>query len=187
MRTWSNKWYKNLIAVSIENPFKTWWKARKYFKIPKTTIKFYNNKYHFPYASKHWQGKILDISVHDIYWKDKWGSPRHERSPLIYLCLFSRFSLWIYPTITYYNEFGEKENGDMYYWEYLLNYLFYSKNLRCYSCWTHDSRLYMQRQYGSAEDGSEDKLEPMTMVVPCVSMSLNKRGVMKLKEELRIQ
>lgn len=186
-RIWGDKWYKNLVAFSVENPFKTWWKARKYFKVPKLSLKFSSHKYRFPYASKYWQGKILDINVHDIYWKDKWNSPRHERNPLIYICLFSRFSVWIYPTITYYNEFGEKENGDIYYWEYLLDYLYYSKNksLRVYSAWTSDSKLYRTRMsYGKSEDSSEDKFEPMKCVVPCVAMSLNKRGIKKLKEEL---
>lgn len=186
-RKWGDKWYKNLVSFSIENPFKTWWKARKYFKAPKLSLKFSSHKYHFPYASKYWQGKILDINIHDIYWKNKWNSPRHERNPLIYICLFSRFSVWIYPTITYYNEFGEKENGDMYYWEYLLNYLYYSKNksLRRYSAWTSDSKLYRTKvSCDEVEDSSEDKLEPMRCVVPCVAMSLNKRGIKKLKEEL---
>ena len=181
-RTWGDKWYKNLIAFSIENPFKTWWKARKYFKIPKTKIRFTWNAHCFPYASKYWQGKLLDINIHDLYWKDKWDSPRHERNPLIYLCLFRRFSIWIYPNIEYYNEFGEKENGDMYYWEYLLEYLYYSKSLKGYSAWTSISKLYRTRIYGNAEDGSEDKFEPMINVVPCVAMSLNKNGVKELKE-----
>lgn len=186
MRTWGDKWYKNLIALSIENPFKTWWKARKYFKVPSITVTFLCNKWHFPYASSYWRGKILDIDIHDIYWKDKWDSPRHERNPLIYICIFSIFSIWIYPTITYYNEFGEKENGDTYYWEYLLHYLYYSKNnsLKGYSTWTSDSKLYHHTYYGNAEDGSDDKLTPIDIVVPCVAMSLNKAGIKKLKEEI---
>lgn len=187
IRKWGDKWYKNLIAFSISNPFKTWWKAKKYFKKPHTTIKFVNNKFHFPYASKYWQGKLLDINIHDVLWKDKYNSPRHERNPLIYICLFGKYSIWIYPTITYYNEFGEKENGDMYYWEYLLDYLYYSKNqsLICYSAWTSDSKLYRTRIYGNSEDGSKDKIEAMRMVVPCVALSLNKDGIKKLKKELK--
>ena len=30
-RKWGDKWYKNIIAFSIENPLKTWWKAKKIF------------------------------------------------------------------------------------------------------------------------------------------------------------
>lgn len=167
----------------IENPFKTWWKVRKYFKRPKTRIKFFYKLYH-PYASSSWCGKILDIKITDLKWKDKWNSPRHEGNPLIYFCLFKRFGFYITTCIEYYNEFGEKENGDMEYWEYILNYLYYKKRLRSYSGWTGYSKLYRERIYSKSEDGSEDTFVPYKYVVPCVAMSLNKKGIAKLKEEL---
>ena len=187
-RHWGeNHWYSNLIAWNIENPFKTYWKARKYFKCPKLNISFCTSKYHFPYASKYWQGKLLDINIHDVLWKDKWDSPRHERNPLIYICLFGKFSVWITPKIYYKDEFGENKLGDMEYWEYLLEWLYYKekKTLRCYSGWTGTSKLYKQRvKTGNSEDGSEDVYEPARYTVPCVAMSLNKRGIKELKKEL---
>ena len=40
----------DLVHININNPFKTWWKARKYFKRP--SVKFYFGllKYNFPYS-----------------------------------------------------------------------------------------------------------------------------------------
>lgn len=189
LRTWGNKWYKNLIAISIENPFKTWWKAKKYFKFPDITISYGWQPYHYPYASSYWRGKILDINIHDIYWKDKFNSPRHERNPLIYFCLFSRLSLWIIFGKKYRDEFGEKQDGSLEYWEYILSHLYYSKNksLKCYSNWTTDSKLYKYiSNYGNEEDGGKDEYKPHLLVIPVVSMSLNKPGIKELKEELKI-
>lgn len=188
LRKWGeDKWYYNLIACSIENPLKTWWKARKYFKFPKIRIATSTSKWSFPYASKWWQGKLLDINIHDVYWKDKYDSPRHERNPLIYICLFSKYSLWIQFTMTYKNEFGEDTDGSMYYWEYLLEWLYYQdkKTLQCYSSWISESELYKQTKWGDAEDGSEDITTPYKYIIPCVAMSLNKRGIKELKKEIK--
>lgn len=181
-RKWGDKWYKNLIAFSIENPFKTWWKAKKYFKIPHTIIKFSIDKHSFPYASKYWQGKLLDVDIHDVYWKDKWNTPRHERNPLIYICFFGKFSIWISPAIYWYNEFGEKQNESMHYWEYMLNYLYYSKSLKLSSVWTIESKITRICKYGEAEDGSEDKYIPMKIYIPEHLISLNKKGLKEFKK-----
>lgn len=179
-RCWGeNHWYSNLIAWSIENPFKTWWKARKYFKLPKIKISFSKSKWSFPYASKLRQGKILDINIHDVIWKDKYDSPRTERSPLIYICLFGKYSIWITPSITYKDEFNEKHNGNDYYWDYLLSYVYYTDSLKCYSTWTTDSDLYST--YGNYED---DEYIPLKRIIPVVAMSLNKKGIESLKKEL---
>lgn len=186
-RHWGKEHYwDNLIAWSIENPFKTWWKARKYFKLPKIKITFSANKWHFPYATKYWQGKILDINIRDVLWKDKYDSPRHEKNPLIYICLFGKFAIWITPAIFYKDEFNEKQNGDMEYWEYLLEWLYYKEKstLKCYSSWTSKSQLYKAVKWGNTEDGSEDEYVPITYTIPCVAMSLNKRGIKELKREL---
>lgn len=175
---WFNIW--------IENPFKTWWKARKYFKRPKIHFTFHLVHIYgpYPYATYYRLGKILDISANDVMWKDKYDTPRHERSPYIFICLFRKFGLSITTRIDYYNEFGEVERGDMYYWEYLLNYLYYNKDLLSFSQWMGTSRIYNMRVYGNAEDGSEDVIEPFRYVVPVVPMSLNKEGIKQLKEEL---
>jgi hypothetical protein len=129
----------------------------------------------------------LGVDFHDIGWKDKWNSPRHERNPYIWVCFFRRFGFSINFNVYCRNEFGELESGDTYYWEYLLEWLYYKekKTLRCYSVWQYDSRLYRNRiKYGNAEDGSEDEYSPFKMIVPCVALSLNKKGIKELKKEL---
>lgn len=180
-----SKWFD----VTIENPFKTWWKVRKYFKIPITRFCLFIEKNpNIPiFTTSNQIGKIIDIKIHDILWKDKFNSPRHEANPIIYFCLFKRIGFYLTPTIKYYDEFGEEHNGDMEYWEYILNYLYYNKTktLRKYSCWTRDSELYRQiDKYGKKEDGSEDSWKPYKYVIPCVAMSLNKQGIKELKREL---
>lgn len=181
-RKWKDRWFHNIIAFSIENPLKTWWKARKYFKFPNIAIHFSNNKYSFPYASKFWQGRLLDINIHDVYWKDKYNSPRHERNPLIYICLFSRLSLWIVFYKTFINEFGEKVDESTHYWEYMLEYLYYSESLKLSSYWVTDSKVAQITKFGNAEDGSEDIHKPMELYIPEQLISLNKRGLKEFKK-----
>lgn len=179
-----NNWFH----FTIENPLGTWWKARKYFKRPK--ISFHISKVTtysgYPYICYKHISKILDVDIHDVWWKDKWNSPRHERNPLIWICLFRKIALCVNFNIYYKDEFDEKVDGDLYYWEYLLKWLYYKKKktLRCYSAWSHDSRLYREVKYGKAEDGSEDIIKPFMCVVPTVAMSLNKQGIKELKLEL---
>ena len=181
-RKWGDKWYKNIIAFSIENPLKTWWKAKKYFKFPNISICFSNNKYSFPYASKFWQGKLLDINIHDVYWKDKYNSPRHERNPLIYICLFGKYSVWICFHKKWINEFGDKTDESIHYWEYMLDYLYYSKSLKLSSYWTFDSKIVKTKIFGNAEDGSEDTFKPFAVYIPDHLISLNKKGLKVFKQ-----
>lgn len=178
-RFFSNKlkfpWYSksnSYISYWIENPFKTWWKARQYFKRPKLHC-------YFSYSKFCGIGKILDIDIHDIQWKDKWESPRHEHSPKISITLFQRFNFSILFTIYYFDEFGDKKNGDMEYWEYLLNWLYYKnrKTLHCYPGWRGYSKLYFK---------VDENLQPYDIFVPTVAMSLNKKGREQLKHDLKI-
>lgn len=186
-----NKKFEKWFNIYIENPFKTWWKAKDYFKKPKSVFKFHTVKKYkgYPYIAWKYLGKILDINIHDVWWKDKFNTPRHERNPLIYICLFRKFAFTATPRIWYYDEFGEKQSGDMEYWEYILNWLYYKeeKTLKCYSIWTRDSELYRKIVYGEAENGSEDTFKPLDEAVPVVSMSLNKKGIEQLKKELNEQ
>lgn len=173
------------IDIYIENPFKTWWKVRKYFKLPNIRFYFFIGGDRSPiFTTSSWCGKMFDIKIKDLMWKDKYNSPRHEANPIIYFCLFKWIGFYITPIIKYQDEFGEEREGDMIYWEYVLDYLYYKKTLRSYSCWTGQSKLYRQREYGKAEDGSEDSFKPYNYVIPCVAMSLNKKGIAKLKKEL---
>lgn len=184
----TNKW-DSWINIYIQDPLATWKQVKEYFKKPKISFRICRVKKTsgYPYASYHWIGKILDINIKDVQWKDKWNSPRHERNPLIWICIFRCIAFTINFNIYYEDEFGEQRSGDMEYWEYILDYLYYKdkKTLRCYSAWMHDSKLYRKRIFGKAEDGSDDTFKPCPCIVPCVAMSLNKEGVKKLKEELK--
>lgn len=169
--------HNRFIDIFIENPFKTWWKAKKYFKRPKLSFGF------FPTHN----GKFLKINCHDILWKDKYDSPRHEINPYIEITLFNLFGFSIQFHTYYKDEFGIKQVGNIYYWEYLLSWLYYykKKTLICYSTWTYNSKLYKYiSEYGDNIDGSEDVIKPLKLVIPCVALSLNKKGIKKLKEEL---
>lgn len=174
-----SKW----IDISIEDPLETWRRAKKYFKRPRLRFHTINQSFR---AYKR-GGRLLEIECWDLQWKDKFNGPRHERSPHISVLLFGKYGFNIEFGMNYRDEFGEKQNGDMEYWEYILSWLFYEyrKTLTCFSCWSGDSKIYKYvSKYGNAEDGSEDEVKAMPRIVPCVAMSLNKEGIKELKREL---
>lgn len=181
-----------LFKFTFENPYKTWWKARKYFKRPRIRLHFFCHgfddekhwHYNYPYAFGVEMAKILDIGMLDVMWKDKWHSPRHEQNPLIWLTLFGKVGFFITFHITYKDEIGLTADGDDSYWEYLLDYLYYDKDLRkSLSCHWRDSILWQRVvKYGSKEDGTEDVREPFPYVIPIHLYSLNKRGLKELRE-----
>jgi len=196
----------NYFSFIIFNPLKTWWKARKYFKLPRLHFhkvgSVFQKKIHTqfgdyidyginfcPYASYDRIGKIIDVYVDDVMWKDKWDSPRHERNPIIWVLFFKRIGFCITFNVTFKDELGEIENGDMYYWEFLLNYLYYHHNLKIALLtsggWTRNSKLWKHRKsYGSKEDGTEDVYEPLRLPIQTQLFSLNKRGLRALRKEL---
>lgn len=192
-----NEYKTPYFNVSYKNPLKTWLKARKYFKMPSIKIHFrfyWKYMYDFPYASYRYLGKILDINAHDIWWKDKYDTPRHERNPIIFISLFRHLAIWVTFRTYYINELGEREDGDMYYWEYMLYYLYYNDDnkgnllppLRRSGAWTSNSKIWrFIKKYGTDEDGSKDEYEPMKKVVPTQLISLNKNGLKKLREEIK--
>lgn len=170
-------WNKNdeWVYYWLENPLKTWKKAKKYFKCPKSKWKIYwINKERI--YSKYPRSKILDVIFCDLSWKDKYNSPRHEENPYIFICFFKKLAFYKEYYMDYNDEFGEKENGSLEYWEYLLDYLYYSKNLKNYGGWRRDSKLYFYWK------GKEQKLA--SFYIPTVAMSLNKEGIKQLKKEL---
>lgn len=190
--------------IFIENPLKTWWKARKYFKCPKIRVhklgKLIHKKIHTqfgdyiddgllycPYACLDRIGSVLSIYSADVMWKDKFNSPRHERSPIIWILLFKRIGFCITFSNTFQGEYGEEVSGDMQYWEFLLSYLYYADNLKSAlltsNGWTVDSKLWKYIvKYGKAEDGSEDVYEPRKMVIQAQLFSLTKKGFQKLRD-----
>lgn len=191
-------------CIFIENPLKTWWKARKYFKFPKIKFhkigKWFPKKVHTqfgdyiddginycPYACLDNMGDILSIYSADVMWKDKWDSPRHERNPVIWILFFKRIGFSITFNITYLDEFGKSEFGDMYYWEFLLNYIYYHHNLKeallASGGWSTSSKLWRRiSKYGSKEDGSKDEYEPYPIIIQTQLFSLTKKGFKKLQE-----
>ena len=107
----NNKYFN----IFLQNPLKTYWKIKKYFK----TIKF---KISIG-ASKRNDSKILTIRSYDVSWKDKYNSPSHERNPIIYISIFNCLYMYI--------EFTLKKDSlvDLVYWEAALYWLHYRKNL----------------------------------------------------------
>ena len=168
----------DLVHININNPFKTWWKARKYFKRPSFKCYFGLLKYSFPYANRDYIGKIIDISIQDVMWKDKYNSPRHERNPYVWICLFRLFRFEISTRINALTETGKVEDRSTFYWEYLLDYLYYSKSLKINQCWEYSSKVYhYTKYYSNREDGEEDQVVPYKMVIQTPLFSLNKNGL----------
>lgn len=175
------------INIYIENPFKTWWKARKYFKRPKTQVKFFfctkACMIPSPYVWVGALGRILDIHISDLMWKDKWHSPRHERNPNIFICFFRLFGVAIVPKVYSIDEFGQKIDFDMHYWEYLLNYLYYSNSLKQNGYWETSSQIYtIRKRFEEDENGDEYKDVPMKLPIMEHLFSLNKRGLEEFKK-----
>jgi hypothetical protein len=163
-------------SIWIENPLHTWWKARKYFKFPKATFHlFFNPIHNCPYASLNHIGKILSISINDVMWKDKWNSPRFERNPHIWFCFFKKFGFSINFHVEYIDELGLRKDGSDYYWEYLLNFLNYSKDITDVDNWNSTSKIYKEYK--------DDKIVYSTYPVPITTFSLTKKGFEKLRKE----
>lgn len=177
---------KHLVSIYLCNPLKTWKQVRKYFKKPKWSIHFFSNpSQNCPFIWLNNISKIIDIESNDVMWKEKYNTARFERSPYIWVCFFKRFGFSINWHIYYKNEFGENENGDSYYWEYLLDYLYFNKVLIECPCWVGNSKIYEEVVvYG---DKSEDDVKkPRYMVIPVVAMSLNKNGIKELRNGKRL-
>lgn len=163
-----------LIHIHLSNPFKTWWKARKYFKFPNVKMKFEAHLNNFPYAHKDYIGKILDVNFHDVTWKDKYNSPRHEINPYIFICLFRSLCLHIVFHKNFYDEIGNKIDESSIYWEYLLDYVYYSKKLRIADCWETTSKIYKK------EIGNNTKY--MSIRISTEKYSLNKKGIEEINK-----
>lgn len=175
-RQYSDKWYSNLIAFTISNPLKTWWKARKYFKFPHISIKIYCDLHLRPYGTSKWRGKILDIDIQDVMWIDRYNTPSHRRNPFIYICLFRLLSLWITFYMRCKNEFDEWKDCSDDYWEYMLDYLYYYHDLKGFPFRVINSKMY------NKIDFSRNITVPYDWVItPAVAGSLNKRGIKELK------
>lgn len=175
-----NTKFENYINYFIENPLKTWWKCRKYFKRPKISIHFFISPlYNCPYASYKWIGKIIDISCVDVYWKTKYDDIRYERPPYIWVCFFKRFGFSINFNTYFRNEFNEKCNFNEYYWDYLLTYLYRNNDLSKVPTYIGTSKIYKQI------NPKDDSIKFVDSVVQIVQYSLTKKGIKQLKYNLK--
>ena len=186
------------IKGKYHNPWHTWWKARKYFVMPKMkfcffwvhrilpidkdsadkfnikTFKLFGKTYYHsiqycqPYGSNDGVGKILDLRSADVMWKSKWGTARHEMDPYIYCCIFGLFGVHVRFDIKYLDDTCTERDGGMYYWEYLLDYLYCNKSLKSPGAWTYESKVYRINDNGTAKQ--------FTMLINTPAFSLNKRG-----------
>lgn len=195
--------FNKYFNIFIENPLKTWWKAKEYFKFPKIEIhkvgKLIHKKVHTefgdyvddglywcPYVYTDKLKSILNIFSSDVLWKDKYDSPRHERNPIIWILFFKRIGFCITFNVTYLDELGKVRDGNMYYWEFLLNYVYYEHDLKlalnASGPWTVSSKLWKQLiTPGAKEDGSNDEYKPYNIVIQHQLFSLNKKGLKKLE------
>ena len=173
-----SKW----IHFFIENPFRTWWKVRRYFKMPKLSFHLFTHPvFNCPYATYKWIGNLIDISICDVGWKTKYDEIRFERNPYIWICFFRRFGFSINFYTYYKNEFNEKQPMDDQYWEYLLDYIYRDNNLaKNIPTWVGTSKLYKEVDYET------DTFKFKDYIIPVIQYSLTKKGIKKLKEDLKI-
>lgn len=96
----------------IENPLRTWWKVRKWFKFPKPSICFYKD-----FSAS----KLIEFYCWDVTWTEKeYQNIRLDFSPYIELTLFKRFS-W---KLTF------KVPEDYVYWETIIEIVYYNKSIK---------------------------------------------------------
>lgn len=101
----------------MENPLRTWWKVRKWFKFPKPSIYFGPIISWLPCGLPN---KWIELYSYDVTWKDKYDSPRFEFTPQINLELFKKYQL----LLTF-----QTNNNDVY-WETILDIIYYNKSLK---------------------------------------------------------
>lgn len=156
--------------VLFENPFHTFKKAKGMFKFPKIRVNLFwykNNWMYLPYSVVSRGAWLFNLISLDVQWKDKYNDPRFESQPLFYFDFLHLFGFVIstyVPTIT---ELGNKEDASDEYWEYLLNYVYYTKKLKDVNIWTRTSRL-----------------SDTVCFYPITSLALSEKGFIELNREL---
>jgi len=113
-----------LIINSWKNPYRTYWKVRKYFKAPK--IKLYIGKWVMGipiFEQKSW----ISLWCRDVIWKDKYDSPRYEFAPQINL-IFFKWQIFISLHAPSKGSLDESLVNDDEYWEQILWTAYYTKS-----------------------------------------------------------
>ena len=153
-----------LFKFDIENPLKTYYKVRKYFKFPKIKIKFGRVK------EKN-KAKILNIKSRDLEYKCKYRELVHVADPYIKIYLFNKFWIYIYFTAEFTNDLGDRETCSTLYWEQILIYLYEFQNVydtfKCGYSQKYFSKLYSNK---------------LIEIIPSL-VCLNKQGLKQLKYE----
>lgn len=153
-----------LFKFDIENPLKTYYKVRKYFKFPKIKIKFGKIK------DKN-KAKILNVKSRDLDYKCKYRDLVHVADPYIKIYLFNKWWIYIYFTVEFINDFGDKETCSTLYWEHILMYLYEFKYIGpTFKCGY--SQKYFSKIYNNK----------LIEIIPSL-VCLNKRGLKQLKYE----
>lgn len=104
-----------LFYLLYENPFKTMRKLKGVFKPLKC-------RFYYGIGPEMWCSKphFIHLVFHDVMWKDKFETPRHEDSPYIWLHFFKWDFIWYWKLPKGFNGY------DMDYWEQALWYLYYA-------------------------------------------------------------
>lgn len=118
---------KKYIRIWKGNPFKTMRKLRGIFIPLEMSLKIgkWNHIAILP-VSKDVLGKVIDIFISDVIWKDKYDTPRYEYPPMITITFFRTFCIHIC-----WNKFPKHLKGVNLddYWEQALWYLYYSNTI----------------------------------------------------------
>ena len=110
--------WRKYLYISLENPFKTMNELKGVFK-PLTNYVKVSRK---DWSPAMWCSKpaYIHIMSEDLGWKDKFGTPRYEWPPYIWIYLFGL-------NIIFYWELPEYQRGEEDdYWEQALWYLYYA-------------------------------------------------------------
>lgn len=125
LKKYSMEMLNKFIYVKINNPFKTWWKAKKYFKRPKIrfNISIHNPINYVKYYARR-GGLFILLDIQDVSWKYKYNDISFEYEPYINIVLFSIFNVNI--------RFAQNYNNRDYtleYWESILMYVYKNTSL----------------------------------------------------------
>jgi hypothetical protein len=127
------------IIIDITHPLKTWWKVGKLFRKPQANLSFKVKKHPFLFSivSKDVEWEKEEVVVN---WKSKYFTPLYKKNPYLELQLSYFLTIRIDWNMTYkfpknLSKRNHLGNVNKYYWEYLLDYLYFRKNLDVYDIW----------------------------------------------------
>jgi len=159
------KWWKEFsiydyIEVLVEDPLKEWRKTKGLFVKPKCSFRFFKDiQSNCPYVYIPNVPSLLCIRSCSVGWKDKYNSPRHEEDPYIWVCFFRKFGFsinWYIPGESY---------RDYIYWEYLLDYLYYRKDITVWDEWKEGGNQFQiiySPAFSLSKKGKEEYTKRLT-------------------------